>query len=71
MRVSLKEILSNIDLGVEFDTRRQLFFDIGRRHVEAALVGATNECFLPFLKTCALEGFHKEILEAMDNGKGI
>ncbi|XP_031572889.1 L-fucose kinase-like [Actinia tenebrosa] len=67
LRVSLKEILSNIDLGVEFYARRQLFFDIGRRHVEAALMGGTNECFLPFLKTCAVEGFHKEILETMDN----
>ncbi|XP_048578770.1 L-fucose kinase [Nematostella vectensis] len=66
LRLSLKELLSVADLSHEFEWRRSLWFEIGRRQVEEALVSSSNTCFLPFFKSCAKDGFHKELLEALD-----
>jgi len=61
--------MASVEPGTEFVWHRQLFFQIGQHKVEAALEGNTNTCFLPFLKTCAVEGHHNEILATMDRGR--
>ena len=69
LRLSLKEILSIVDLTGEFRWRRKLWFEIGKGEAVRSLTGCTNHCLVPFFKSCAKEGFEKEILQVLDGGK--
>ncbi|KAL9974567.1 hypothetical protein ACROYT_G011618 [Oculina patagonica] len=66
LRLSLKEILSLIDLTAEFEWKKKLWFEIGKAQVENTLKNCRNDCLLPFFKSCVKEGFEKDILEILD-----
>ena len=68
MRLSLDEILSMVDLTAEFAQKRKLWFQIGKAQVENTLRNCTNDCLLPFFRSCAQQGFEKDILEVLDQG---
>ncbi|KAJ7382349.1 hypothetical protein OS493_035626 [Desmophyllum pertusum] len=63
LRLSLKEILSLVDLTAEFEWKRKLWFEIGKAQVETTLRNCSNDCLLPFFKSCVKEEFEKHILE--------
>lgn len=68
LRLSLNEILSMIDLTAEFVWKKKLRFEIGKAQVESTLIHRSNDCLLPFFKSCVKEGFEKDILEVLDQG---
>ena len=65
----MKELLSLVDLTAEFEWRKKLWFQIGKAQVENTLRNCRNDCLLPFFRSCAQEGFEKDILEVLDQGK--
>ena len=71
MRLSLKEIMSLVDLTAEFEWRRKLWFQIGKATVENTLRNNRNDCLLPFFRSCTQEGFEKDILEVLDQGNFV
>ena len=64
----MKEILSLVDLTAEFEWKKKLWFDIGKAQVETTLRNCSNDCLLPFFKSCVKEEFEKHILEVLDQG---
>lgn len=68
LRLSLKDIMSSIDMSAEFSWKKKLWFDIGKAEVENTLRSCRSNCILPFFKNCVREGFQTEILEVLDQG---
>ena len=61
--------MSSIDISAEFSWKKKLWFDIGKTEVENTLRSCrSNNCILPFLKSCITEGFQTQILEVLDQG---
>ena len=69
IRLSLQDILSLLDLNAEFDWKRRLWFEIGKAQAESTLRDCKNDCLLPFFRSCVQEGFAKDILKVLDQGK--
>ena len=69
IRLSLQDILSLLDLNAEFDWKRRLWFEIGKAQAETTLRDCKNDCLLPFFRSCVQEGFAKDILKVLDQGK--
>ena len=69
IRLSLQDILSLLDLNAEFDWKRRLWFEIGKAQAETTLRDCKNDCLLPFFRSCVQEGFAKDILKVLDEGK--
>ena len=68
LRLSLKDIMSSIDMSAEFSWKKKLWFDIGKAEVENTLRSCRSNCILPFFKSCVREGFQTDILEVLDQG---
>lgn len=66
-RLSLEEIMTNIDLSSEFLWRRQMFLQVGLRRVEDVLMNSRNLGVLPFLKCAVVEGYAQEMLDTLDS----
>ncbi|XP_068715379.1 L-fucose kinase-like isoform X2 [Montipora foliosa] len=66
LRMSLKEIMSLLDLSAEFKLTKSLWFQIGKAQVEDTLRNCTSDCLLPFFRSCTQEGFAKDLLETLD-----
>ena len=65
----MQDILSLLDLNAEFDWKRRLWFEIGKAQAETTLRDCKNDCLLPFFRSCVQEGFAKDILKVLDQGK--
>ncbi|XP_078688390.1 L-fucose kinase-like isoform X1 [Branchiostoma floridae x Branchiostoma belcheri] len=65
-RVSLQEVLSSVDHYAEFKWRRDLFYSVGQHHVQKVLLTGREGCLLPFFKSAAVEGYHRQVLVALD-----
>ena len=63
--------MTTIDTGAEFGWKKKLWFEIGKTEVENTLRSCRSNCILPLFKSCAKEGFEKEILEVLDQGNGL
>ena len=57
-------------LIVSFNIFRRLHFEIGKRRMADTLVGAKNNCLLPFFKNCVVEGLGIDLLKELDKGMG-
>eukprot|EP00058_Branchiostoma_floridae_P019145 XP_002604634.1 hypothetical protein BRAFLDRAFT_92868 [Branchiostoma floridae] len=65
-RVSLQEVLSCVDHSAEFKWRRDLFYSVGQHHVRKVLLSGRGGCLLPFFKSAAVEGYHRQVLGTLD-----
>ncbi|XP_078608481.1 L-fucose kinase-like isoform X1 [Branchiostoma floridae x Branchiostoma japonicum] len=65
-RVSLQEVLSCVDHSAEFKWRRDLFYSVGQHHVRKVLLSGRGGCLLPFFKSAAVEGYHRQVLVTLD-----
>ncbi|XP_041455292.1 L-fucose kinase-like [Lytechinus variegatus] len=65
-RLSLEEIMTNIDLSSEFQWRREMFTDVGLIRVEDILMNSRNQGVLPFLKCAVIEGCAQQMLDTLD-----
>lgn len=65
-RLSLKEILDMIDVAGEFEWRRRLYFEVGKRRMNETLMTARDNCLLPFFKNCVVENYAIELLKELD-----
>lgn len=65
-RLSLAEMVVLYDAESEFNQRRKLYFEIGKKQTENVLMNQLDQCLLPFFRFCTLEGFFEEMLQALD-----
>ncbi|XP_070574634.1 L-fucose kinase-like [Ptychodera flava] len=65
-RLSLEEILKCIDLTMEFQWRRDLFYEIAQQEVKDVLLNSQNKGLLPYFKSAVLEGYADQLLHTLD-----
>ncbi|XP_072169191.1 L-fucose kinase-like [Diadema setosum] len=65
-RLSLEEIMMNIDPSTEFQWRREMFIQVGLKHVEDVLLNSRNQGILPMLKCAVAEGYAQLMLDRLD-----
>ncbi|XP_077982248.1 L-fucose kinase-like isoform X2 [Glandiceps talaboti] len=65
-RLSLQEILPCIDVSVEFQWRRDLFYDIAQHQMKDVLRGTQSKGLLPYFKSAVVDGYSEQILDTLD-----
>ena len=48
---------------------RRLYYEVGRRRMKETLMGAKNNCLLPFFKNSVVENYGPELLNELDKGE--
>ncbi|KAI0236301.1 L-fucose kinase [Lamellibrachia satsuma] len=65
-RLSLEEILSNVDLAAEFDWRRRLYFSVAKRQVRQTLMAHMDRGLTQLYVSAVTEGYAHAMLSVLD-----
>ncbi|CAG5122605.1 unnamed protein product [Candidula unifasciata] len=65
-RVSLSDILANIDLGAEFLCKRKLFYKVGEIQLQKALTAQGHKGFCSFFNSASVEDHASSVLQTLD-----